>query len=74
MQAETTASKTAIARAQDTRGIKTSYIARKLGVSCVTVRSWRAGVTRPRPSKALGLVEILKPELKLEDIYSGDEG
>lgn len=74
MKHATTTAKTAIARAQDARGIKTTFIAKKLGVSNVTVRSWRCGMTRPSPAKGMKLVELLKPDLKLEDIYASNEG
>lgn len=66
--------KTAIAKALDARGIKSGWIASRLGVSNVTVRSWRCGQTRPSPEKGLRLVELLKPDLKLEDIYASNEG
>lgn len=66
--------KTAIAKALDARGIKSGWIATRLGVSHVTVRSWRCGQTRPSPEKGLRLVELLKPDLKLEDIYASNEG
>lgn len=66
--------RTAIAKALDARGIKSGWVARKLGVSDVTVRSWRCGMTRPSPAKGMKLVELLKPDLKLEDIYASNEG